>query len=242
MKTLGIVGFGAFSQFLAPHLKPYFKILASSRRDISKIAQKLGVEARPIEEAAACDVVIVGAVVQYFEDSIKKIKNFVKPGALILDVSSVKIKPAMIMRKHLPKNVEIVATHPLFGPQSGKDGIKGLKIVLCPIRTQKTQKIKRFLSQKLELEVLERTPEEHDRQMAYVQGLTHFIGRAINKLKIPESDQATEAYKHLFQIKELLVHDSVDLFMTIEKENPYARQVRHKFARILAKLEDEIQK
>jgi len=236
--TLGIIGFGAFSELIIKHLKPFFTIYIYSRRDVSKKARAMGVKVGTLEKVASCDIVIIGVVVQYFEDTLKKIKKFIKPDALVIDVCSVKIKPAKLMQKYLPKTTNIVATHPLFGPQSGKDGIKGLKIVVCPIRIKANnfKKIKGFLKNKLGLVVLERTPKEHDKQMAYVLALTHFIGKAIIELDIPETQQQTVTYNHLLKIKELLVDDSDDLFLTIQKENPYAKNIRDKFIKKLNEI------
>ena len=41
----------------------------------------------------------------------------------------------------------------------------------------------------------------HDQQMAYVQALTHFIGRAVNDMDIPDVEQKTVAYQYLLDIK-----------------------------------------
>jgi prephenate dehydrogenase len=71
--------------------------------------------------------------------------------------------------------------------------------------------------------------------MAYVQALTHFIGRTINEMDIPDVEQKTPAYQYLLDIKRNLGKDSMDLFLTIELENPFAKEVREQF---LEKLND----
>ncbi|MBX9850316.1 MAG: prephenate dehydrogenase, partial [Cytophagaceae bacterium] len=179
--------------------------------------------------------------VQYLEELLLEIKTFVKPKSVIFDLSSVKVKPIDLMLKHLPKDVEIIGTHPLFGPQSGKNGIAGLNIVICPVRTKKNGNLSRFFSEELKLNVLERTPENHDQQMAYVQALTHFIGRSINEMDIPDVEQKTPAYQYLLDIKRNLGRDSMDLFLTIELENPYAKEVRENFIKELTKLNDRLE-
>jgi len=242
MQEIGLIGFGNFGKFLCKHLKEHFDITVSDVIDISKSTKELSVKAGSLEEVASKEIVIIAVPVQYFESTIEGIKGFVKPSALILDVSSVKIKPIKIMKKLLPKNVNILGTHPLFGPQSGKDGIKGLKIVLCPVRLKNIDKIKEFLISKFGLEVLIRTPEEHDKEMAYVQGLTHFIGKAINGMDVKEYTQKTVAYGHLFEIKELLKTGSMELFLTIENENPFALKVRKEFVKKLKEIENQIKK
>src|SRR5690606_438425 len=100
--------------------------------------------------------------------------------------------------------------------------------------------LSRFFSQELKLNVLERTPVSHDQQMAYVQALTHFIGRAINQMDIPDVEQKTPAYQYLLDIKRNLGQDSMDLFLTIELENPYAKAVRDQFIDELQKLNDRL--
>jgi len=235
MQELGLIGYGTFGQFLVKHMKSHFDISVYDKREIIE-----NVKVCSLKEAAEKPLVIIAVPVQYFEELIKELKDYVKPNSLIMDVSSVKVKPVELMKKYLPENVNILGTHPLFGKQSGKDGIKGLKIVLCPVRLDNIEEIKKFLETKLELEVLVRTPEEHDKQMAYVQGLTHFIGKAINDIDIKDFDQKTPSYQFLLDIKEMLKGDSDDLFLTLERENPFAKAARDEFLDKLKQIEEDI--
>jgi len=226
-KEIGIIGFGSFGQFITPFLSPFFEISTFNRSDRSEDADRLGVKYCSLEEVASKKIVILCVPVQFLESMLIQIKDMVTPEALIIDVSSVKVKPVQLMEDILPSSIQIVATHPLFGPQSGKNGIKGLNFVLCPTKDSKlTSSIRRFLINELHLNVLERSPELHDRQMAYVQALTHFVGRAINEMDIPDVEQKTDAYQYLLNIKRNLGRDSMDLFLTIENENPFAKEVR----------------
>ena len=236
MKSLGIIGFGSFGQFITPHLQSHFNISVYNRSDKSEKAKKLGVKYESLEYVASMDHVIVCVPVQFMEEMLIKIAPMVSEGAKIIDVSSVKVKPVALMKKYLPKHCEIIATHPLFGPQSGKNGIKGLNMVLCPGERRTTLELERFFKDELGLKVLIRTPDVHDKQMAYVQALTHFVGRAVNEMDIPDVEQKTPAYQYLLDIKRNLGGDSYDLFLTIEQENPYAKGVREQFINELTKL------
>jgi prephenate dehydrogenase len=242
MRSLGIIGFGGFGQFMVKYLQPYIPVTVHDTADLSKVAAEKGVSWGSLKEAASKDIVILAVPVQFLEPVLVDIRGFLKPGTLIVDVSSVKVKPIDLMLEHLPPNVDVLGTHPLFGPQSGKNGIKGLNIVVCPVRTKKTRAIIRFLGQVLQLNVLERTPITHDKQMAYVQALTHFIGRSINEMDIPDVEQKTPAYQYLLDIKRNLGSDSMDLFLTIELENPYAKEVREHFMEELKNLNDKLEK
>ncbi|HEY8401479.1 MAG TPA: prephenate dehydrogenase/arogenate dehydrogenase family protein [Cytophagaceae bacterium] len=241
MKELGFIGFGNFGQFITPHLKPYFKITVFDRIDFSNEAKRLGVKWGTLEEVASKDMVALAVPVQFLEELLIEIQQLVNPKALVFDVSSVKVKPVELMMKYLPTTTDIIGTHPLFGPQSGKNGIEGLNLVICPVRTKKPQSLARFFTKELKLNVLERTPVVHDQQMAYVQALTHFIGRAVNEMDIPDVEQKTPAYQFLLNIKRNLGQDSLDLFYTIERENPYAKDVRKHFMEELLNLNRRIE-
>jgi prephenate dehydrogenase len=241
-RALGFIGFGGFGRFIIPHLKPYFDITVYDKNDLSAQAKAMGIHWGTLKEAASQDMVALAVPVQFLEELLIDIKGFFKPKALVFDLSSVKIKPVELMLTYLPDHVDIIGTHPLFGPQSGKDGIEGLNIVVCPVRTKKNHNLIRFFSKELKLNVLERTPVVHDKQMAYVQALTHFVGRAVNAMDIPDVEQKTPAYQYLLYIKRNLGQDSLDLFLTIEKENPYAKEVRDQFIeelKVLNKLLEE---
>lgn len=241
MRTLGIIGFGGFGQFMVKFIQPHFDITVFDVMDYSEIAAEKGLHWGSLKEAASKDIVVVAVPVQFLEPVLIEIRDLLKPGAVVADVSSVKVKPIDLMLKYLPEYVEIIGTHPLFGPQSGRNGIKGLNMVVCPVRTKKARSIVRFLGKVLELNVLERTPVTHDKQMAYVQALTHFIGRSINEMDIPDVEQKTPAYQYLLDIKRNLGSDSMDLFLTIELENPYAKEVREQFMVALKNLNDRLE-
>lgn len=234
--SVGLVGFGNFGQFIVKFLTPFFEISVYDRTDFSNEAKNLGVVWSSLSDVVQKDIVILGVPVQFLEPLLLEIKDLINPEALVMDVSSVKVKPLQLLEKYLPATTDIVGTHPLFGPQSGKNGIKGLNMVLCPVRNTKIVNLSKFFSKQLQLNVLERTAELHDRQMAYVQALTHFIGRSINEMDIPDVEQKTPAYQYLLDIKRNLGKDSMDLFLTIELENPFAKEVREQFIEKLNNL------
>ncbi len=235
-RELGFIGFGNFGKFIMPYLKPYFNVTVYDRLNFSSEAVTAGVKWGTLEETASKEYVALAVPVQYLEELLLQIKHSVKPKALVFDLSSVKVKPIELMLKYLPSTVDIIGTHPLFGPQSGKNGIAGLNMVICPVRTKKNGILQRFFAEELKLNVMERTPVVHDKQMAYVQALTHFVGRAVNAMDIPDVEQKTPAYQYLLDIKRNLGQDSMELFLTIELENPFAKEVRDNFIEELNNL------
>jgi hypothetical protein len=86
------------------------------------------------------------------------------------------------------QSVHIVPTHPLFGPQSvARDGLAGRQLVICPARGDQHLKVA-ALGEELGLRVQITTAEEHDREMAYVQALTHLVGRTLGGMHDPGRD------------------------------------------------------
>ncbi|MDX2188404.1 MAG: prephenate dehydrogenase/arogenate dehydrogenase family protein [Bacteroidota bacterium] len=240
MKSLSIIGFGTFGQFIAPYLRSYYNVYVWNRTDYKGKADQLGVQWSSIENCLTKDIIILCTNIAYFEDFLKKHGSQINSKAIVLDVASIKMKPMELMYKYLPSTCEIIGTHPLFGPQSGKNGIEGLSMVVCGKNTVNEKCLVDFLSKELKLKVTLMTPEEHDRQMAYAQGLTHFVGRAIHQMQIPESEPFTKAYKHLLDIKTMLGGDSWDLFLSIQNENPYAKEIRKAFIDQLNDLEQNL--
>lgn len=240
MKSLSIIGFGPFGQFIAPHLRPHFEVFAWNRTDYSSTALELGVAWVSIKEALSKDIIILCTNISYFEDFLKENSPYFNPKAMVIDVASVKIKPIELMKKYLPDTCEIVGTHPLFGPQSGKNGIEGLNFVLCPVRTAHTQCIEHFTAQVLKLNVMLRSPDEHDKEMAYVQGLTHFVARALSAIGADDLQMKTRAYERLLEVKNFLSGDSWQLFEAIENDNPYAKEVRLRFMQELENLNSKL--
>jgi len=241
IKTLGIVGFGAFGQLAARHLRPHFDVLAyDPSPDVAKAAQQLGVQLSSLHTVAQADVVLIAAPVSAFEPVVSQIASVCKDGALIVDVGSVKVAPAEVMQRLLPEHVDIVATHPLFGPQSAATGLAGLKIAVCPIRGRRYARLAAFLRKALGLTVIVTTPEDHDREAAIVQGLTHLIAKVLLRMGPLPTQMTTKSFDLLSEAISMVQHDAPEVFDAIENANPYAASVRRQFFDLAARLSVEL--
>lgn len=231
--SISIIGFGRFGQFMASHLKPFDEILVAGRRDMTAEAAKIGVTAVDLKTAAEADIVILGPPMEKFEEVLKQIVPYVKPNALVLDVCSLKMHPVSLMKKLLPDNVDILATHPLFGPQSATENITDMRIALFQTRVsdERFDRIKKFCEKHLKLKTYVTTPEEHDKQMALSQALTHFIGQAVDKMGIKRVELSTKTFDDLMDIVEIIHNDSRALFENMQTMNPYAQEIREHFVK-----------
>lgn len=245
VQDVGIIGFGAFGRFMAKHLSPWFravKVWDASSRKIDKQFEDSIAEHCELPEVAGCDVVIFAVPWDTLEEAVLAAREYLRPGALVMDVTSVKTGPAELLPRLLPDNVDILCTHPTFGPQSGKNGIAGMLIALCPIRieSERYYHICDFLTDNLSLLVLKTTPEKHDREMARVQAVSHFMSRALKEIGLAPSLMATKAYEKLQEFSAIVLSDSWDLFLTIQNGNPYAKEVRESLMKEMISLEARI--
>ena len=85
-------------------------------------------EAAGFSETVSSDIVILSVPISEMERVCREMIPHIREGQLFVDTCSVKTKPLGLMEELFPENVQILGTHPLFGPDSGKDGIAGFKI------------------------------------------------------------------------------------------------------------------
>lgn len=240
MKSAGVIGFGNFGKFFARKLATAFEVSVWDCQDFSGEASEMGVEWATLEQVAKKELVVLAVPLQSMEPLLEKLISRVNYTTLVMDVCSVKQEPLRLMEKYL--RGQFLLTHPMFGPQSAKDGWQGHRLVVCPVATPSAQSelvLQFFRDQGLKL--FEMTAEQHDREMARVQALTHFVARALAQCEVKQSPFGTFAYDHLCKAVELLGGDSWELFETIELGNTFASEIRHEFMLNLQKLERKLQ-
>lgn len=220
--ALGLIGAGAFGAFAVPHLRPFFDVAVHDPRpDIDRLCAGWGVAPASLAEAAARPVVVLAVPLGALRAAARAAAPHLGPGAMVVDVCSVKVKPLAILREELAAGTRLVGTHPLFGPNSGRDGIAGLKTVVCG-EGAAAALVRRFCARSLRLDVRRATPEAHDREMAYVQGLSHLVARSLKALDLPDFGLETAAFARLAGLLDLVGDESAALFDTIVGGNPFA--------------------
>jgi arogenate dehydrogenase (NADP+) len=130
-------------------------VVVTSRSDYSEIARGMGVKYVPLSDTDAflgegLDVIVFAtsilsfeSLLQSFAPSIQKYldrpgaKGEVGQGPLVVDVLSVKEHARQVMLDVLPPECDILCSHPMFGPDSGKDGWQSLNFVYEKTRINK---------------------------------------------------------------------------------------------------------
>ncbi len=238
---IGIVGFGRFGKLTAQYLSKDFDVYVYDIVDMSDDIIANGAIPAALEDVCRQEVVVLPVPISEFRQTLKTINPLLKKGIVVIDVCSVKQWPAQWMKELLPEDVSILATHPIFGPDSAADSLEGRKIALCKerIETHCYEKIKSYLSSK-GLIVIETTSAEHDRQIAVSLALTHFIGRSLSEFGANDLGMDSEGYKRLLHILEVVEHDTWQLFEDMHRYNPYAREKRVEFMKAMRSIEERL--
>ena len=156
---IGIIGYGRFGQLTARYLSQDTDVFVCGRREIAIDDDLPRVYPTDLKEVCGQKIVIPAVPISSFQEMLRQIAPLLKPESLVIDVCSVKTLPAQWMEAILPDSVSILATHPMFGPDSAARSLQGMKIALCRVRIddEPYTQIKSYLIS-LGLEVIEHSP------------------------------------------------------------------------------------
>jgi prephenate dehydrogenase len=111
-----------------------------------------------------------------FAETTRFYAPWLRPGSLVVDLSSTKSQPMAILDRELPSGVGLLGAHPLFGPTVSE--LTGLIVAVVSPSDARAGSAWRgwFLAQlaRLRMIVNPTSAAEHDDAMAFVQSLTHF--------------------------------------------------------------------
>lgn len=227
---VGIIGFGTFGQFLGGRFaQAGWQVSAWSREDVQKEAEDRGVTFyHDVAELcdAGCDVVILSMSILSFAEVVSQLPLQKLAGTLMVDVLSVKAYPKEYLRRVLPSACDILCTHPMFGPDSGRESWEGLTFMYEKVRVRNQDFCERFLAFFAEAgcTMMEMSCEKHDTFAASSQFVTHTTGRILEKLDLKETPINTQGYRQLLRLVENTVHDSFDLYYGLYSYNTSAKE------------------
>lgn len=120
--------------------------------------------------AETADLVMVSVPIRATVGVIREVAPLLSEEQVFCDLTSLKVEPVRAM---LASRAEVIGLHPMFGP--GAASLRGQTIVVTPARCS-PETLERLLSifRDQGAAITISTPEEHDRMMAVIQGLTHF--------------------------------------------------------------------
>lgn len=222
---VGVYGLGRFGAFWAELLSRHFEVRAWSRT-VDRPTPK-GVQRVTLEVLFECDIVWLCPAISSLPEVLAEIAPLVRPGQIIADTCSVKLMPAQWMLEILPPSTVLLATHPMFGPDSAKGGLQGLPLVLHDLRgAAESFKFWSRTFSEWGMVVLSMTPDEHDRAAAYTQGVTHYLGRVLDDMGLKPHPIATKGYQRLLDLVQQTCNDPFQLFLDMQNYNPHTSGMR----------------
>jgi prephenate dehydrogenase/prephenate dehydratase len=237
-RKVGIVGYGRFGRLWADLLAPHHQV---------SVTDKVPLPAEhflPLPAlCAAADVIFLCVPINQVEQVVREIGPHLKRGTAVFDTCSVKVHPASVLTTQLGQkaDVSLIATHPMFGPDSAAHGVHGLPMVVW--RLAGNEEIYRewvgFFDD-LGIRTVEMAPDEHDRLAAYSQGITHYVGRVLRKLDLQPTLIDTQGFKLLHSLTEQTCNDSWELFHDLQIFNPYTREMRLRLESALDSVYEEL--
>jgi len=181
-----------------------------------------------LDLAEKCDIVIVSVPIRSTVNVIHSIAPVMKKDQILCDLTSLKVLPVAAM---LESKAKVLGLHPMFGPTVGS--FRQQTIIACPARIDDET-----LNTILDIFRAEgahctiSSPGEHDRMMAVVQGLTHFVTLTMaDSIRRVGSDigKTTTFTSPVYQIELSLVgrllSQDPDLYADILQLNPFVPEV-----------------
>ena len=229
--NIALIGHGRLGKLLSKYLGQDFNLTIlehkKSREDLINLKN--------------CQLVILCVPISAMPETLEEIKSYLAPTTLVMDTCSVKEWPIEQMKNILPNNVQLLGSHPMFGPDSVKDTLFGTKLVLCPERIER-EKLNELVHyfQNHGIKIITTTAQEHDRQMSSSLLLSHFIGKGLLEFGSTKQEIDTKGYRRLLRILETVQNDSDTLFRDMFNYNKYAKKTLDGFLNSLKKAQEII--
>ncbi len=189
--------------------------------------------------AGECDLVMVSVPIRDTEEVIRRITPLLSPGQILCDLTSLKTGPVTAM---MESAASVIGFHPMFGPNV--PSLRGQTIVVTPARCDR-ETLQAILSifENEGATITLTSPEEHDRVMALVQGLTHsvtlLVADTMRRLATTPEDTApfmSPVYQIEMGLVGRLLSQDADLYGDMLRLNPYLPPVLAAYAESLAEL------
>lgn len=219
---IGVVGGTAgMGQFLAA-------TLAGAGYDVDVVG--LDTVETPEQLAARVDVLFLAVPIASTAELAARVGPYLQAGACLADITSLKGAPVAAMLAATPPAVEVVGTHPMFGPSSGS--FDRQKVVVCAGRGTTWHARLSELFAALGAEVVHASAEEHDRHMALIQVLVHektmVMGSVLERLGADlkrSLDFASPIYRAELSMIGRMYSQSAELYAGIVTQNPEGAKV-----------------
>ena len=236
-RILIVGGTGGMGRFFARFASLQGAAVKLAGREINKTrtaAKEMEVEPGTILDASSSDIVILAVPMEETIRVATEIASLMPSGSLLTDLSSVKTGISDRIAEKIPKGLEYVSLHPLFGPNI--DHLHDQNIIAVSYQSgQKWAKLARSLADNGS-KVVTMSAAQHDKAMAYAQGLHHFalisLGIGLDGMGgEPRTQSLRETEDRIVKMLE-----NWDTIVGIQQLNPFLPPVRQKFLDVATSL------
>ncbi|SOB59756.1 Prephenate dehydrogenase [Pseudodesulfovibrio profundus] len=184
---------------------------------------------------ADCQLLLLCVPVTAMGDVVDRFKPHMLDSTILADVGSVKVGPMKAMTER--HDGPVVGTHPLFGNVIPEDFAP--RVAVAPGRERDDQAAQQVcqLFADCGYESFMTTADEHDRAMAFVQGLnfTSTVAFLAATRDIPSiKNFVTPSFKRRLDSAHKMLTVDMELFETISEANPYLQETNRKFMTYLS--------
>lgn len=236
VKSVAVLGYGRFGHAFAQLCQAAGRQL----RAFDPAAEVPAELARPTvaEAVREVDLVVVAVPIDRMRDTFAELSPLLAPPQIVIDVGSVKVHPAAWMEAAFGRRLPWVATHPLFGPASLARGERPLRVVVCPNppHAAAVDAVRDFY-RSLGCEIVARTPEVHDQEMALTHALTFFVAKGMLDAGVPpDARHAPPSFQGMARTIEAVRVDAGHLLAAMHVHNPYAAAARRRLLEVLGEV------
>ena len=182
-------------------------------------------------------VVVLCVPVQALQAVLENLAPLLLPTQILCDVTSVKVLPMQMMERAFAGPV--VGTHPLFGPVHTPEDLH-LAVTPGTHATGAHTRLVRSLFEGFGCHTFITTPEEHDRSVAFVQGL-NFISSAAYFASLAHREELlpflTPSFRRRLEGARKLLTEDAGMFQGFTTANPMTQDAIHTFRLFLDLVE-----
>lgn len=172
------------------------------------------------------DIVILCVPLRIVPKMIIECSKIMKRNSVLVDISSIKNKSFQSLKK-IHDYILPICIHPMFGPGASKKS--NLKVLFIPIKDYKREmQFVKDLFQDFNILSLENAIQ-HDRIMAIVLGLTHYINMVFADIIGSQNYKNLEFYsgstfKMQCIVSESILNDDPNLLNSLFMDNPFIKK------------------
>ncbi|KAL9180081.1 hypothetical protein ACHAXT_008051 [Thalassiosira profunda] len=241
--NIGLVGYGAFGQYLSKQIATQHDVRCIDPVDKSKEAAENGVEYFSNFDMPnflqGLDVVVIAVPMIELEEIVESLPLEKLRNKLVVEVCPLNVYPRTVLTRALPPEADILCANPMFGPGHPLDGVP---VVYEKVRIRDTRRADCFLStfERARCQMVEMAAEDHDAYVADAEFVTHLTGRLLDRNLLPVSPVSSREYAALCDVADMTTHDTFDMFYGMFKYNDRAKELLNAMRDNLASVERKL--